>query len=226
VVDQALAELAGVVPDDGAGGAEGPMARWQMARAVSDLRLLGAMLDECPYRMLSTRVQLSGGAGSRAGALLLLLPVPRRAAPPVQAAGHARPGPALTGGQGQGGGDPFQSALELAVLGAPVVLNTVLGRIPMTLSDAMALSVGQRLELPLSQLEDVQVIGLDGQPQAQARLGQSRGMRALRIITLAEGADALGDPGTGKGPLLEGRVQGPGLSAPPRTATGSARGAV
>jgi flagellar motor switch protein FliM len=196
VLDQVLAELVGV----GLGGADvmsspgaaaGPdtLGRWQMVRAVSDLRMLGAVMDDCPYRKLSSQMQLTGGEGRRDGVLTLLLPQPRRA--------EVRRGAPLYGSRDLAAAppdadDPFQSALEAAVMAAPVQLNTVLGRVPMTLSQAMELAIGQRLELPLAQLEEVQVLGLDGQPQALARLGQSRGMRALRIIALTDGPDSRG----------------------------------
>lgn len=211
VVDQTLAELAPVLgltadqsgaPGDMGGGSPPPPdrqsaptgARWHMTRCVSDLRLLGAVMDEGGYRMLAAPVRLTGDGASRDGTLTFVLPSLRRpdeaggqgaGRAPVVGAANADPAAGGPGATGQSA-DPFQSALEQAIMGAPVVLGSVLGRMPMTLEQAMDLRVGQRLELPLSQLEEVEVTGLDGTCQARARLGQSRGLRALRIIALNE----------------------------------------
>jgi len=224
VLNQTLAELAPCLAaemPEGQDGASRLAGRWQMLRAVSDLRLLGALLDEGGYRMLHAAVRLGGNGAAREGAVAILLPVSLgMGARAGKGGGPARlsgaPGSLRTEGAFGGGGgagitgaggaeDPFQQALERAVLNAPVQLDSVLGRVQMTLTQAMALRVGHRLELPLSQLEEVEVAGLDGAPQARARLGQSRGMRALRIVALCTPADpgaagpedALTGPGQG-----------------------------
>lgn len=159
--------LAGLETADG----EGP---WRMVRAVGDLRVLAAILDEGDYELVDADVRVTaprGPEGARGGALMLLLPVPAPApvAPPVA------------------GPDPFEAGFEAAVAGAEVVLKAVLGRIGLPLERALALQVGDRLELPLSRLEEVEVLGLDARPQARGRLGQAQGQRALRVTALVDG---------------------------------------
>lgn len=169
VVDRLLAGL------DGADG-DGP---WRMVRAVGDLRVLPAILDEGDYDLADADVRLAGARGPgtlRGGALMLLLPVP---APAAEAPPLAGP-------------DPFAAGFEAAVAGAEVVLKAVLGRVALPLEQALALRVGDRLELPLSRLEEVEVLGLDARPQARARLGQAQGQRALRVTALLDGDARMG----------------------------------
>jgi len=191
----------------GAGGvaAPGALQPWRLRRALSDLRLLEALLEDVPYRFYRTPVSLTSGAVNREGDLLLLLPEqPPRAAGGAGATtaatgtgtGTAPAGASRTAASGQSappaaaggaeGDDPFADTLRAQVMGAAVKLDGVLGRIVMPLSDVIALSRGQRLELPVSRLEEVELAGLDGKVQALARLGQSRGMRALRIVALSD----------------------------------------
>lgn len=193
VIDRLLADLDRDLRADrglAAGGeGEGP---WQMARGLADPRLLGAILDDGPYRLAQVPVVLadaSGGTG-RAGRLGLLVPVPQG----VETGSAARGGPARGGAEKAGTApaeaaagvapDAFGPAFETAVQAAPVLLTAVLGRVSLPLERALGLAVGQRLELPLAALEEVGLVGLDGQVHALARLGQSRGMRAVRILSL------------------------------------------
>lgn len=184
LIDRFLGELDRGLAEGGA-TAEG----WRMTRAVGDQRLLGAILDEGAYRLAEVPLALSaaGAAGSapRTGRLTLLLPEPGAA----QAQGPA-PAVRLAADMPQAEGDGFRRAIEGAVQGAPALLTAVLGRVTLPLDQALALAVGQRLELPVSALEEVEIVGLDSRVYAAARLGQTRGMRAVRISTLAEGGGA------------------------------------
>lgn len=214
VVDQVLADLASA---EAGAESEGPAPSWQMVRAVGDLRLLGAILDDGAFDLIKTELRLSGPetpaqdpgqnrgqdrgrGGGRGGALLLVLPVPSApdatATRPRAAPASGREGAAASGGAAGAAGaaagaaagdDPFAAALAAAVAGAPVVLTAVLGRVVLPLEQALALAVGDRLELPLSRLEEVEVLGIDASLVARARLGQSQGQRALRLTALVEG---------------------------------------
>lgn len=193
------AALVGEVVDrllEGIGEAAG--ACWRLGRQVADLRLLGALLEAPQYRVLRLDLVLADGAVRRPGGLMLALPeaapAPR---PPSGAAAADPPGPAGDG-------------LAAVALGLPVVLEAVLGRVHLPLDAALALRVGQRFEFPISRLEEVVLAGLDGRPQARARLGQSRGLRAVRIVSLADGEGPAGaepevwpapDPATDARPL-------------------------
>jgi flagellar motor switch protein FliM len=194
VVDRLLAELARG-QSEAAPGVPAGAGSWQMARALSDPRLLGAILDEGRYLMIEVPLTLSiatgagAGAGAeaeRAGALALLLPVETVAALPsaVPPLSQAAPPP---------GPDAFARGIEVAVMAAPAVLTAVLGRLSLPIARVCDLAVGERLELPLSALEEVALVGPSDQIHATARLGQARGMRAVRILTLGEP----GSPGEG-----------------------------
>lgn len=188
LIDRLLAELDRGLAEagDDAGGATGAGAGgWRMSRAVGDQRLLGAILDDGAYRLAEVPLSLSaaGGAGGapRTGRLTLLLPES------PTAGGAAQPGRARAAAP-PSTPDAFGQGIEAAVQGAPATLTAVLGRVALPLEQALALAVGQRMELPISALEEVELVGLDARAYASARLGQTRGMRALRIITLGEGA--------------------------------------
>lgn len=189
LIDRLLAELDRGLAEAGLdAGAEG--GGWRMARAVGDQRLLGAILDEGGYRLAEVPLALSAagapGSAPRSGRLALLLPDPdsaRAAAPPGRAPAAA---PAATP-------DTLGQGIEAAVQGAPAVLTAVLGRVALPLEQALLLAVGQRLELSIAALEEVELVGLDARAYAWARLGQTRGMRAVRITLLA---DSAGGPAT------------------------------
>ncbi|MDZ7709898.1 MAG: FliM/FliN family flagellar motor C-terminal domain-containing protein [Roseovarius sp.] len=66
-------------------------------------------------------------------------------------------------------------------LAAPVVLDAVLARIRLPLSEAMALEVGQRLGLPVQSLRGVRLLGAGGHMAAEGRLGRRDGWRAVRL---------------------------------------------
>lgn len=158
---------------------------WRIARNIADLRLLRALMDEGAYRLTQAPVALSDGAARRGGVLTLLLAQPAEARP-----GGGRP--AAPGAPAAP--DAFRAGIEAAVMAAPVQLDGVLGRVSLPLAQLMALRVGHRFELPLAQLEEVQVVGLDGRPRALARLGQTRGMRAVRIMAFCDGAGRAAPP--------------------------------
>jgi flagellar motor switch protein FliM len=85
--------------------------------------------------------------------------------------------------------------LETAVMRAPASLRAELGRLTLPLSEVLDLGVGGALTLPLSALEEVRLTALDGTEQAVGRLGQSRGMRAIRLTALpstSPGTSSLG----------------------------------
>lgn len=194
VVDRLLSELERGLAEAGGQAATGA---WQMARSLSDPRLLGAILDEGRYHMIELPLTLSLSAGGsaapeRPGRIALLLPGDAADPAPPQAPG------AVLGRRGEPEtGDPGSQPCpaEPALLGAPVVLEAVLGRIVLPLSEVMGLQPGQRLELPLAALDAVGLVGPDGRTHAVARLGQSRGMRAVRLGDLP-GAEDAGAPPT------------------------------
>lgn len=131
---------------------------------LADRRALGLVLPETGFRVVSLSCWL--GAGERQGAFLLALP----ALPPPDP-GAARLQRAAEWGQ----------ALAQSVLGAGVALDTVLHRLHMSLAAVTELEAGRVLALPGVRITGVRLETADGLCIGTGRLGQSAGMRALRI---------------------------------------------
>lgn len=166
VVDAALADLG---PDD-------PSSNCRFARPIADHRLLAIVLDETRYDVVSLPFTLVSGDIQRAARLTLAVPHVDPAMPEIPAAqieaASAR---------------SWTSTLEANVLGAPAQLRAELGRVTLPLSQVLELGEGGCLTLPLANLEEVRLVSLDGQVQATGRLGQSRGMRAVRLTSWPSG---------------------------------------
>lgn len=165
VVDRALAGLDEVLVEEAdltwAGG-------FRYASHLEDARPLALMLEEAEYRVLSAEVAL-GGDG-RQGAVILVLPAIGRGespAPPLDEATVDAP--------------QFTAALSAQVMQADCRLDAVIGRLVLPLRQIMALAVGETLLLPSAALDAVSLETPDGRHVAPARLGQHRGMRALKL---------------------------------------------
>ena len=212
------------------------LAGWKVARPVIDPRLLAALLDEGGYRLIRAPVTLSSPSGQRSGDVGLVLPEgggaqafrasARRAGPaPVSAHGGdaaagQRAGRSLSNGRMEDAVGPeaevedrFAAAIKAQVMAAPASLNAVLGRVRMPLNQVMALKVGDRLEMPLSQIETVEIIGVDGRRRAEARLGQARGMRALRVTRISEAVSLVASAASPVDPPAEDRFIPAGATA-------------
>jgi flagellar motor switch protein FliM len=173
VIDTALAEY------DGQAGAEsGHRAGFRFQRFPADYRLLDLLLEAPRFELILQPVALLGEEVRRDGQFLLALPQAGAAAEACAAPQTGRRAPI------SGRADAWSRALEAQVMAAPAQLTAVLGRMTMPLSDVMALGVGSRVLLPLSNLEEVAVEALDGQVLGQGRLGQFRAMRAVRLTDL------------------------------------------
>jgi len=143
-------------------------------RPVADHRLLAVMLDDVVFDTISLSVELASGDVRRPGQVMLGLP---RAAADPAAPDLVAPGDTKSWGE----------KLETSVMRSPASLLAELGRITLPLSEVLDLGVGSALTLPLSNLEEVQIVALDGSVQALGRLGQSRGNRAVRLTSWPTG---------------------------------------
>lgn len=163
-LDGVLADLRGDVAAD-----------HRCGRPMPDHRLIGVLLDDGLFDLVAVTARLVCGDVSRPVRLLLALPCAKEASetPPV-----AQPAA------------DWRLALESAVLAAPSCLRAELGRITLPLFEVLELGVGSAMILPLSALEDIQLVGLDDTVQAAGRLGQSRGNRAVRLTRLSDGSAA------------------------------------
>jgi len=165
VIDRALAGLDEALVEEAdliwAGG-------FRYASYLEDARPLGLMLEDEAYRVLSAEVTL--GDGRREGRVILVLPVAGRGASPASAPDLSEVDvPQIT------------EALSAQVMQADCRLDAVIGRLVLPLRQIMALQVGETLVLPTAALDRVSQETVEGRHVAPARLGQHRGMRALKL---------------------------------------------
>ena len=171
-LEQALADEADLV---WAGG-------FRYASFLDDPRPLGLLLEDTTYRVLKAVVDLGGGA--RSGEILLALPAEGRGIMPDAKAGA---------GDAADHGHVFMQALSERVNGAHGGLDAVLARLTLPLNEVMMLTEGALLALPQAGLDRISLEGLDGRRVAEGRLGQNRGMRAIRLNEGQAGATQGGD---------------------------------
>jgi flagellar motor switch protein FliM len=129
---------------------------------INSLRAAEMMLPDAEYRLV--RIAVALGSGDRRGALLLAIATARTAT-----AGTATTGPR------------FADALRANVMAAQAELNAVLHRLHLPLFTAEGLAVGQVLSLPGVTVTSVRLEGPDGRMVGRGRLGQSAGLRAIRM---------------------------------------------
>lgn len=200
ILDRAMVELEGLLAEEAdlewAGG-------FRYSSFLEDPRPLGLLLDDQPYRVLTMEIDL-GDAG-RQGQVLLALPAEGRGQRPTTAAAKAASRPAPSPGT------PFANALSEAVMGADVTLQAVIARISVPLKAVMALAPDMVIPLPEAALDKIQVEGIDGRPLANAKLGQHRGQRALRITPPGEGTET----GSPEAPDMGGGMGMAGLEPQP-----------
>lgn len=169
VVDRALAGLDQTLAEEAdrvwAGG-------FRYASYLDEVRPLGLMLEEESYRVLAAEVAL--GSSGRSGPVILVLPADGRGERPE--------------GLTRGGADTapqFTAALAAEVEQAECRLDAVIVRLVLPIGRIMDLAVGDVLDLPQAGLDAITLETREGRRIARARLGQNRGMRALKI-SLAE----------------------------------------
>lgn len=156
---------------------------------LEDPRPLALMLEDQPYRLFRLEATLTAVA-SRPGQALLAVP----ASAPV-----ARRAPAVPAADPAGDSDDsdWGAALEQTVLGAEVVIDGVIHRWTMPIAQVLTLRPGMEIPLPQAALSEVRLVGVDGRGLGLGRLGQNRGLRALRIVAEGEAASVQIDgPGT------------------------------
>ncbi len=159
---------------------------FRYASFLDDPRPLGLLLEDIPYRVLRSEVDLAGGA--RSGEVLLILPAEGRGQGPASKVDMAAP---------VDHGHAFIQALTERINGSTSRLEAVLARVVMPLSAVMALVEGAVLPLPQATLDQISLEGLDGRRVAEGRLGQNRGMRAVRMSDAASASSTVGRPVAG-----------------------------
>jgi len=161
-------------------------AGFRYASFLEDARPLALLLEDIPYRIL--RLDLDIADGRRKGQVILALPAEGRG-PKPRSQPRARPD---TPEQER----KWQAGLSEAVSGAETLLDAQIARFRLPLQQAMALEVGMILPLGAARVDMVALIGTEGAQIAQGKLGQHRGMRALRLADPVTGrpADPRPDP--------------------------------
>lgn len=170
--------------------AEAPEASWLSGFAFSchlpDARPLGLMLEDEPYRMLDFALDL--GMGARKGAGKLILPAQGRAPegrPARSADGAEMPHPDARAA--------WERRIEAQVMEAEVVLSAVLYRCERSIAEVLELAPGDTLTLPASAIGAMTLETGDGTAVATGKLGQTGGVRAVRIAEAGAEGDGLED---------------------------------
>jgi flagellar motor switch protein FliM len=166
VIDAALATLEQALTENAdivwAGG-------FRCVSFLEDPRPLPVVLDDAPLRVLTADISLSGGL--RKGKIYLALPEVGHLPLPTKKKQHAVDdrGPAC------------EVDLQERVDGASVQLNAVLARLSLPMADVLALVAGMIVPLQDAVVDVISLEGTDGRCVAFGKLGQNRGMRALRL---------------------------------------------
>lgn len=181
VIDAALTALEVALAEEAdlvwAGG-------FRYASFLDDPRPLGLILEDAPFKVLRAEISLAGGA--RQGEVLLVLPAEGRGTRPVE-----RPGEMIE----EDHGPAFTQGLAERVVGSVCRLDGVLARLTLPLSEVMGLVEGAVLVMPQAGLDRISLEGLDGRRVAEGRLGQNRGMRAIRLNEATQGSGRGGEGG-------------------------------
>ncbi|WP_054303259.1 FliM/FliN family flagellar motor C-terminal domain-containing protein [Gemmobacter sp. LW-1] len=173
---------------------------FRYASYLDEPRPLALMLEDAPFKVLTCDLRFAAG---REGRVILALP----------AEGHGRrpqrktPLPAPDPMEGPG----FTAALADRLAEAEAVVEAVLCRVTLPLNEVLRLAPGGVLPLPGAQIDQIRLEGGNGQVAGQGRLGQNRGMRAVRLTALSEG---------GAAPLAASLPQESAASILPLTGTG------
>lgn len=170
-MEQALAEEADLV---WAGG-------FRYASFLEDPRPLVLLLEDAPLRLMRAEVSLAGGF--RNGEILLALPAEGRGPRPAMTS------PAILSDDH---GPAFVQALAERINGAQSRVEAVLARLTMPLAQVMALTEGMILPLHDAAIDRISLEGLDGRRVAEGKLGQNRGMRAVRLTEKGSESHAVG----------------------------------
>lgn len=160
---------------------------------LGDPRLLGLLLEDTGYRMLTLTLGF-GETAARTGAFFLVVPAEGRGPAP-------RPMPDGEIGAGAdkaAAGGEWSRQLERAVLDAEVRIEAVLERVSLPIADLVALTPGALLPLSAGAIRRVRIEGPGRRMVATGRLGQCEGHLAVRLSLVP--ADVGGDdPGDGAG---------------------------
>lgn len=153
-------------------------AGWRYASFVDDARTLGLLLEDAPYQVIRADISLMDGA--KAGPMILALP-DRAQRPDIRDDAPC------------GTDHSFAAHLAAQVDTVSARLDAVVARVTMPLARLSTLLPGEMLPLPLAGIDRVRLVGLDGRLIGEGRLGQARGLRAIRLTTEPRSEEARPD---------------------------------
>jgi flagellar motor switch protein FliM len=164
--------------------AEAPDLTWaggfRYASFLDDARPLGLLLEDHPYRVLTADLRIDGAAAG--GAIVMALPAAGKGPKPQTGSAPAPDSAAAARAWSQG--------LAAAVNTAEVQLDAVMTRLRLPLAQVMALAPGALIPIGAASVDSVGIEATGGRRVAEARLGQNRGLRALRLTRIDDGAGA------------------------------------
>lgn len=169
LIDRILAEFeAPLLEEEAARWASG----WRYQLYLPDPRPLSVVLEEGVHRVLETDISFANG--TKEGKALIALPATGRARPrpptppdPDSSAAHTA--------------DAWSRAMGEAVASAEASFDVVLGRLRLSLDALSGLAVGDRIVFPINALGGVKLVATGGGLVAEGRLGQSGGVRAVKM---------------------------------------------
>lgn len=141
---------------------------------LADLRSAELLLRDCPYRCWQASLQI--GATDRQGSVTLLV---------------ANPGPPEKTREPVAQNSGWSEALTAAVESAPAQLDAVLCRMTLSLAHIEQFEEGDIVPLLGASLNAIIVEGPNRHEVAQARLGQVRGARAIKLEASAPDIEEL-----------------------------------
>lgn len=150
---------------------------FRYASFLEDARPLGLLLEDVTYQILKADVSLA--EGTKTGSIVLALPADGKGRSPKN---PDVPPPSRAAAM------VFEAALGEQVLDANADLTAVLTRIKIPLEMVLNLKPGMPLPLGQAALDQIDIEGLDGARLAGGKLGQNRGMRAVRLLDTAKPA--------------------------------------
>ncbi len=170
---------------------------FRYASHLDEARALGLLLEDTVFRVLLLQIDFNG---VKPGQLMLALPATGRGRRPQ------RPErPSHSGGIPAAQGPCFSDALRARVLETEAVVQAVLTRVSLPLAAILHMKPGDLLPLPQAALDRIDLAGQDGQICATGRLGQARGMRAVRLSQIgteaSPGAEASAAPAAAPMPV-------------------------
>lgn len=141
-------------------GAEG----FRFGDRVDDGRMLALALDALDYDIY--RLAVDFGPGAKTGKLELFLPK----------------SPVELNSITDDGRDALTAKLEENALNAPVILDAVLARVQVPLSEAGTWQPGSLIPLPPDTMSEAHLLGAKGHIVAKVKLGQLNGFRAVKLV--------------------------------------------